>query len=421
MRIAHVSTFDQTGGAAKAMLRLHRGLLEAGVDSQIYCSVKSNDAPNCHQLQWDESLPAKLKRKAFKLAHPEPATRPGTGLFFSQDRSWTGAQALPQLDCFDLLHLHWIAALPEHHIPAPVDLASLAKQLPIDVPVLWTLHDMAPFTGGCHYTVDCDHFQKACGHCPQLAQPGEHDNSRRIWQRKQAVYQKMDTRLTLHATSRYMAEMAAGSSLMQAADITRIPLGVDTGIYYPRDRQTMREKHGIAQEAVVVLFVSDSLNNPLKGMGLLADALSKLDQTDQLLLLSVGCDKPTASFTAPARHLGQLKESDLAEIYALADIFAFPSTQEAFGQTPLEAMASGCAVAACPSGAVPDIMEHGEHGLVASGISSDALAMCIQKLIQNESLRKSLGAAACARVEREFTLATMTDAMIGLYRELTAA
>ena len=51
----------------------------------------------------------------------------------------------------DVIHLHWVAKL--------IDYTSFFASVPDQFPIVWTLHDMNPFTGGCHYAGDCMHFE----------------------------------------------------------------------------------------------------------------------------------------------------------------------------------------------------------------------------------------------------------------------
>ncbi|MEM9227453.1 MAG: glycosyltransferase [Verrucomicrobiota bacterium] len=420
MRIVHLSTFSETGGAAKATLRLHLSLREAGVDSHLYASILDKPQPACHSLRWREGLWARIKRKAWKHNHPEPSRRQ-QATFYSQAASWTGAHAWDEVQPCDLLHLHWCAALAEAHIPAPMDILELANVIPTEVPVLITLHDMHTFTGGCHYALDCRRYHDSCGQCPQLTEPGADDASAATWKRREKAYQQLDTRLHFHATSNVMHNWAKSSSLAGDFPIHTLPLGVDTSHYHPRDSAPLRQKYGLPESACIILFVSDSTGNPLKGMDLLAKALEQLEPLENVCLLSVGRDRPQLSLALPQEHLGHLAEAELAEVYALSDIFAFPSRQEAFGQTLLEAMACGCAVAACPSGAAPDIIEHAAEGLLADSIDAAALAVCIRSLIQDGDLRRALGQAAAEKARDQFALPAQAQAVKNLYTQILQA
>jgi len=66
----------------------------------------------------------------------------------------------------DIINLHWVAGL--------VDYSSMATSL-AGKKIVWTLHDMNPFTGGCHYAGRCNKYEKSCGACPQLGSTSEDD------------------------------------------------------------------------------------------------------------------------------------------------------------------------------------------------------------------------------------------------------
>ena len=54
--------------------------------------------------------------------------------------------------------------------------------MPRELPIVWTLHDMNPFTGGCHYSGDCGKFRESCGACPELQSTIQEDFSSESWE-----------------------------------------------------------------------------------------------------------------------------------------------------------------------------------------------------------------------------------------------
>ena len=80
--------------------------------------------------------------------------------YFTDDRA-PDPRALPRaLGDANVYHLHWVAGF--------LDYSTFFGAFPRDKPLVWTLHDMNQFTGGCHYTAGCDKFTLACGACPAL-------------------------------------------------------------------------------------------------------------------------------------------------------------------------------------------------------------------------------------------------------------
>ncbi len=83
--------------------------------------------------------------------------RPSGCEAFSDDRTVYGSAVSEQLTSYDVINLHWIAGF--------VDYRTFFAMIPQKMPVVWTLHDMNAFTGGCHYNDGCDRFTAQCGAC----------------------------------------------------------------------------------------------------------------------------------------------------------------------------------------------------------------------------------------------------------------
>src|SRR4029453_10006378 len=133
------------------------------------------------------------------------------------------------------------------------------------------------------------------------------DLSRQIWRRKRAVLGAIAPgRLHLVAPSRWLANEAKRSSLLQKFPITVIPLALDTEVFCPRDRRGAREALGIPSDALVVLFVASLISHPLKGFARLGQGLNGLGDLPNLLLLSVGRGQPPVESQIPHMPLGHL-------------------------------------------------------------------------------------------------------------------
>ena len=165
MKVLLLNTYLH-GGAATACLRLEKALHSEGV------SVRVMDAEMAGN-RW----PFYAERLSFLPFERDKSVR----FSFSPANFGKNITKHPWVQEADVLHLHWVnqGFLSVEGIR---ELSSLGK------PVVWTLHDMWTFTGGCHYSGSCTHFQSACGHCPYLAKPSAGDLSHRIWARKKASY-----------------------------------------------------------------------------------------------------------------------------------------------------------------------------------------------------------------------------------------
>ena len=157
MKVLMLSTSDIEGGAARASYRLHQGLQKAGVDSQILVRTQLSDDPSV--IGTNNKIQEQLAHLRTTLDNlPLQANRRRNRNLFSLQ--WFPDIVAPKVNQInpDIINLHWVNF-------GFVKIETLAK---LNKPLVWTLHDMWAFTGGCHYNEECDRYTQSCGNCPQL-------------------------------------------------------------------------------------------------------------------------------------------------------------------------------------------------------------------------------------------------------------
>ena len=331
---------------------------------------------------------------------------------FTDDRSEHGAAPLRQMPFCEVINLHWIAGF--------VDYRSFFSRVPRHIPIVWTFHDMNPFTGGCHYDEGCGRFVECCGGCPQLGSNNSHDLSGQIWRRKRNIFQQIEPE-TLHIVtpSLWLTEEAKRSSLMGRFSISVIPNGLDTDIFLPRDPSMARAVLDLPQNARVVLFVAGSTNNRRKGFVFLAEALSELSQLPNLFLVSLGGGKPVLHSHIDHLHLGYADNDRLLSFaYSAADVLVISSVQDNFPNTVVEALACGTPVVGFSVGGIPEMVSSGVTGLLAPPGDERALAGAISHLLENDATRAEMS-ANCRRIAtEEYSLEIQANRYIELYEAL---
>jgi glycosyltransferase involved in cell wall biosynthesis len=416
MKIVHVCTAP-TGAA----YRLHTGLRRLGVDSRLFSvdmGGRSKD-PFVTRFRPSGRLSARFRRRIVRARIEKEfaryrATRPALSGRFYDDRSPHSGDALAQLPPCDVIHLHTMTHL--------IDFRIFFSKVPGRTPVVRTLHDMSFFTGGCHQDWGCGRFRERCGACPQLGSRDERDLSRRIWQRKHtALSSVVRGRLRVVAPSRWMAEMARGSSLLHDVPITTIPLGIDTEKFRPRDRRLARDIWEIPQDARAMLFVASPLDRPEKGFGLLARALDGFNSPSDFLLIAVGSGELPTPIGIPSRHLGHVsQESVMSTVYSAADVVVVPSVQDTMPQACIEALACGIPVVGFDVGGIPEIVRPGVTGALVPARDVDALRSAVLDLLGDPAKRARLG-ADCRRVAlEEYRLEIQARRYKTLYEEILA-
>ena len=389
------------GGAGIACRRLQGALQASGITANL---LTSGDTGNrwpfyAERLSFIPFERDKSVRFSFSLAN------------FGKDLS-----RHPLVRQADVLHLHWInqGFLSLRHIH---QLAGLGK------PIVWTLHDMWAFTGGCHYSRGCEHFKNDCGNCPFLKNPAPNDLSHRVWRRKQALFPK---NIRFIACSEWLADVARSSGLLKDHAVTSIPNPIDTAVFKPmtvEERRNFRAERGISPNAHVLLFAAMKVGEERKGFRYLLEALQilKTQKPDfQLEILVLGKAEPDAlaALPYPVHALGLVQEQHkLVQAYGAADVFAIPSLEDNLPNTVMESLACGTPVAGFATGGIPEMAGHGQEGFIAPQGDSKALAEGIFEVLAGKTALEKYQAAARKKVETHYSNAAVAKRYLEVYNQ----
>lgn len=416
MKFVLISTTDINGGAALAAYRLHTGLRIFGHESIMFVYRKFSDDPSIivykHPMHMLSRILSRNRRKMIERDFMRyKKSRPSGLEIFSDDRSQFDESTVKQLPSCDLINLHWVAGF--------IDYASFFSAIPKNTKVIWTLHDMNPFTGGCHFDDGCGRFTEKCGSCPQLGSNDNGDLSRQIWKRKKKVFEKVLARhLHIVTPSQWLSQEVKRSSLLRKFKISIIPNGIDTKQFSPLDKACARKVLGIPLNAKVVLFVAQSVTNRRKGFDLLAKAL-EIKQSNDIFFLSIGNGFKQLNTNIPHLHLGPITIKQLLPtIYSAADIFVIPSTQDNLPNTVLESFSCGTPVISFDVGGIPEMVRPMKTGLLAPVGDVDSLSEAIKKLLNNQRLRRHMAKNCRLIALKEYSLEIQASRYTKLYKSM---
>jgi len=192
--------------------------------------------------------------------------------------------------------------------------------------------------------------------------------------------------------------------------------GVDTNLFH-NDGSLAKEPHS--------LIMVSSGQGHIKGISYLLKALHSLRREAEVKLTIVG----TAALESESERLvkeygledvtvftGGIDKEELIRCYSTAEIAVVPSLYEGFGFPAAEAMSCGLPVVATTAGALPEVT--GETGILVPPADSDALAVAIKRLLDDEQLRKRMGEAGRKRIERNFRWEQTAKKTLQVYEEL---
>lgn len=407
LRVVHVNNADQGhGGAALAASRLHRSLLDLGVQSSMRVASKSSGEVLVKQLpQW----PRFQKGAGYIMRR--------VGMNDLVALTAYGLTHLPDVASADVLHFH---LLEGNHFSYPA-LVPITRSKP----TVMTLHDMWPLTGHCSFSYGCDRWVSGCGKCPHLdVYPiVKRDGTHLEWRLKHWTYRHSN--LAVVAPSRWMANLV-GQSMLNRFGVQVIPHGIDTDLFAPRDKASCRRALGLPLDGVIIAAVSAAFDDVRKGPDLLLQALQLLPAAQRprcvvAIMGTRGRDLAERLQAAGFRvtDLDYIWSETLkATVYSAADIFVLPTRADNASLVLLESLACGTPVASFDVGGVAETIKDGETGLIAPPEDAGALSAAIARLVDDPELRSRLGDAGRQLIVQEHTSELAARRHRELYEEV---
>lgn len=406
MKTVIANVWDESGGAAKAAMRLHQGLQDEGVNNQFFCKFKDSDQDNVQGLE--SGIRRKLGEFQFYLNYL-PAGR--TNLrnknpLFSP--SWVPNRSIKSINSAnpDVVNLHWITNfLHPEYLPS------------INAPIVWTLHDMWAFTGGCHYSGNCNKYKSTCKNCPILEHNRKRDLSFLLQWRKHHAWG--DFEMTIVTPSNWLANCANDSALLSEYPIEVINNGVDLEFFRPMDSEDARRDLGLPQEKSLVLFGGVGVNPAhRKGVDLLDKALSLVEiPSKEFAIVTFGNVELNFDDSVPVYDLGYVADEEIPTVYNVADATIVPSRQENLSNIIIESLACGTPPVAFDVGGMNEMVDHKKNGYLVDELSGTALARGIDWVLQSDV--KKLSGASRTTANEKFSQDYMTKNYISLFESLT--
>ena len=192
-------------------------------------------------------------------------------------------------------------------------------------------------------------------------------------------------------------------------------------------REELLRACGLPADSVILLNVARV--SPQKGLLYALRALPKiLAHYPSAHLVSVGAttDPPwLEQLEREAQALGVTDHfhvlggrRDVIDFLRACDVFIFPSLYEGLGIALIEAMAAGCACVASSAGPIPEVVSDGSDGILVPPGDSEAIAAAVCRLLDDESLRRRLGAAASKSALSRFQPQQSADALTRIYESV---
>lgn len=240
----------------------------------------------------------------------------------------------------DVIHLHWVNQ-------GFLSLSNIRQFIKDGKKVVWTMHDAWNTMGAYHIA----------------RQRRETLLERWTWMRKKKLYSL--NKIQFVTCSRWLMDEVQSSPLTELLPVKAIPNPIDTDMFAPMESKTHARR---------ILFVAQDVNNPMKGMSYLDEAVKMLKGDEKVEVIALGRDIPYIN-----------NEEEMVELYNSVDAFVLPSLSENLPNTIMEAMACGVPCVAFDVGGIPEMIDHKENGYVARYRDARDLAEGIRYAIAEEN------------------------------------
>ena len=258
----------------------------------------------------------------------------------------------------DIIYIHWIAGI--------LCISELRNLLSLGKPVIFFMHDMWNFTGGCHHSFSCNQYQTGCKECNMFI-----DNNvprKQIEILSSLLSNKKNVAFV--SPSKWMANCARKSIVTKGCFVTNIANVVDVHIFKSMDRKKAKIDLGLPLDKKIITFGCQAgTQNKYKGWSYLRDSIRNLDRDDiHIVVYGSNDDEETRNqISLPMTFLGYIDdERKLATICNATDVFVSPSLAESFGLTFLENILCNTPVVGFDNTAIGEVIQHKKNGYLAN-------------------------------------------------------
>lgn len=379
MKVLQVNCVYKKGSTGKITYDLHKGLLDAGIESVVcYGRGELVKEPGAYKTcpEWYSKLNNAWSRVTGVMYG---------GCFFSTSR----LISIIKKEKPDIVHLQCINGYF-------VNIYRLVNWLKKNhIKTVLTLHAEFMYTANCGHALECDRWKIGCGSCPRRKSEMKSlliDGTTRSWQRMKAAFDGFGKDLIVTSVSPWLMERAKQSPILQNKNHVVVLNGLDTDIFHPYEVDELRRKLGINNKKVVFHATASfsTKEDHFKGGWYICELAKKMPD---IQFIVAGTHEEGAVVPENVKLLGRLgDQNELAMYYSLADVTVIASKKETFSMIVAESLCCGTPVVGFKAGG-PEGIALSEYSEFLDYGDLDALKKAVTNMF-NSSLNKNTISAA---------------------------
>jgi glycosyltransferase involved in cell wall biosynthesis len=391
IRVAMFST-STIQGAGYAAFRLFKGLrdLSALIEPTMFTTVRNHENEEGIVVVKHPSGDGKRWQEYQK---PENS-KPGMTIFTYSHPVIANEILWEWVKDYDVINIHWTARF--------LSVDNIAYLTSLGKPVIMTIRDMQPITGGCHFFHGCDKWKTECGECHQLLHD-QNNFSSQVIKAKRELYNFNN--LTLVALSSHTKSILQQAPLFNKCQIEVIPNSIETEIFKPTEKRKAREILGLPLDRKLIGYVP-SFSSEVKGYREVIKAFEIINdiKTEKPMVVLVGNKTPADDeICLDKLSLGYISDNEkLALTYSAVDVVVVPSLEETFSNTTAESISCGTPVIGFKTGAIPDLAVENISGQSFEIGDVEGLASGIISILEHPLSAKKCRAFAQTKLQFNF-------------------
>lgn len=403
-RILFLSSVDPLHGPGRLMFDTYEAMKRGGYEVDFYTRYTVPGHPELHALcGGGPDLRTRVRDYVFTRMQ-----KPAYYFFYCREEHppVPTAHILKQLDGhYDLIYIGFWQGLLSFETVARI-------HDKFQAPVVLATVDMSVMTGGCHYPHDCTRYKQQCGRCPGLKHPCFDTFTQHNVAYRASFYDRIKPVIL---TNTYVAGIFEDSRLLHGRNIVPIYPVIDERFFCPKEKAPLRNRFSIpSQKTFIMLAGVQNFQDDRKGGRYLVSALKAFynslsdRERAQVMLLCVGNMSSGTERELCFDHkcLGYVELKELADLYAVADVFLSPSIEDGGPLMVNQALSCGTPVVSFQIGTALDVVQGKRTGYCARLRDADDFAEGIRQHFMMTAAEREERSGRCREVALETTAFT---------------
>lgn len=393
LRVTHLAT-SLSGGAGIAARRVVQAQVNSGIKAHLFAATYSGTQLENHESLIRRNFMERFRSKSltyFQKKMIQNSDLLVTPYSLTVTKDWKAQIGNP-----DIIHIHAFYNLLK---------LDMLTQLSNIAPLVITMHDQRFFTGGCHYSGNCDGYKSVCPSCPQVQKIFKQVPRNQLNVLKN-VFNSLDEAVVI-SPSQWLANLARESVVLSKNRIEVINNPVPD--IFSLNSGDNSKKDG----RLVVGFISENLHNPYKGIEVLVDALRRLPLDFEIEVKFMGNGSiPVFSENVGASQFHLNKPAEIAREIRSCDAIIVPSFQDNSPSVISESIMCGVPVIGSRVGGITEIVDEFNLPSFEKG-NSEQLKKIILNLKHDEQIQMDIQG-----IREKFSYATSASRHLELYQSI---